>query len=302
MEPVNAEPTAGGRVPRRRAGEPLIAAALLLPYGLLLGVFFLAPIAREALLSLQRYSVGKPLDPHLRLDNYVRLFGDPFYVRALVETVKVGLLVTALALLIGYPVAYTLARTRARGRWLLRLALLAPLLVSVIIRSYGWLILLSPSGPINQTLLALHLVPTPVKFLFDLKGVVVGLVEVGVPLAALTIVGVVENVARDLEEAAATLGASRFRTFVEVVIPLTWPGIIAAAMLVFAVSVASFVTPAVLGGPAVMVLATLIYQQFMVALDWSFGAALAMTLLAASLLLFLLSARIVVSRPTARIT
>jgi len=286
----------------RGASEPFVAAALLLPYGLVLGIFFLAPIAREALLSFQHYAVGGPLDPRLRLDNYARLFNDPFYVRSLFATLKVGALVTALTLLLGYPVAYSLARARAGSRWVLRLLLLAPLLVSVVIRSYGWIILLAQSGPVNQALLTMHVVSQPVKFLFNLPGVVVGLVEVGVPLVALTLVGVVENVDIDLEEAALTLGASRIRTFVEVVIPLTVPGILAGSMLVFAVSVASFVTPALLGGPALLVLATLIYQQFMVALDWSFGAALAMTLLVASLLIFVVSTKIVAKRPTARIT
>ncbi len=278
------------------------AALMLLPYGLLLLFFFVIPIGLIVLLSFQSYVIGQPLDPSLRLDNYVRLFTDEFYLGTVINTLKLGLGVTFITILLGFPVAYSLARSRSRHSWILRLLLMAPLLISVIIRTYGWLVLLAPSGLVNQFLLWIGVVHDPVKFLFDVKGIVVGLVEVTLPLMILTLVGVIENIKEDLEEAALSLGANHFRTFFEVILPLSMPGVLAGSMLVFASVVASFVTPMLLGGPALMLLSTMIYQQIMSTLDWSFGAVLSTIMLLMSLTIFFISTKLVGSRGVARMS
>jgi putative spermidine/putrescine transport system permease protein len=277
------------------------AALMLLPYTLLLAVFFFVPIAFILLLSFQSYVIGKPLDPSLRLDNYVRLLTDSFYLGTIANTLKLGLAVTVAAIVLGFPVAYSLARGRSRYTWVLRRMLVAPLLVSVIIRTYGWLVLLSNTGLVNQLLLGLGIVHEPIKFLFDVKGIVIGLVEVGLPLMVLTMIGVIENIKVDLEEAALSLGANRFRTFLEVILPLSLPGILAGSMLVFAAAVASFVTPALLGGPSLMLLSTMIYQQIMVTLDWSFGATLAAMMMLISVVIFFVSTKLVGASRASRI-
>ena len=300
-ESMGARPTARvGRPWRRWKLGTYAAVAMLLPYGVVLVVFFLVPISLVVLLSFQSYVVGKPLDPALRLDNYVRLFTDSFYLGTIENTLKLGLAVTSIAILLGYPVAYSLARSRSRFRWVLRLLLMAPLLVSVIIRTYGWLVLLSNSGLINQLLMAIGVTQEPVRFLFDVKGIVIGLVEVTLPLMILTMIGVIENIPEDLEQAALSLGANRFRTFFAVTLPLSLPGVLAGSMLVFAVVVASFVTPMLLGGPALMLLSTMIYQQITVTLDWSFGAALSTIMLLMSLVIFFVSSKLVGSAGPAR--
>ncbi len=277
------------------------AVLMLFPYGLLLFIFFFVPVSLVLLLSFQSYVIGKPLDPSLRLDNYVRLFTDGFYLGTIVNTLKLGASVTLLAIVLGFPVAYSLARSRSRYAWILRLMLVSPLLVSVIIRTYGWLVLLSNTGLVNQVLLGLGIVSEPVKFLFDVKGIVIGLVEVGLPLMILTMIGVIENIKVDLEEAALSLGANRFRTFFEVILPLSLPGILAGSMLVFAAAVASFVTPALLGGPSLMLLSTMIYQQIMVTLDWSFGATLSAMMMLISAVIFFISTKLVGASRAARV-
>ena len=300
-ESMGARPTARvGRPWRRWKLGTYAAVAMLLPYGVVLVVFFLVPISLVVLLSFQSYVVGKPLDPALRLDNYVRLFTDSFYLGTIENTLKLGLAVTSIAILLGYPVAYSLARSRSRFRWVLRLLLMAPLLVSVIIRTYGWLVLLSNSGLINQLLMAIGVTQEPVRFLFDVKGIVIGLVEVTLPLMILTMIGVIENIPEEQEQAALSLGANRFRTFFAVTLPLSLPGVLAGSMLVFAVVVASFVTPMLLGGPALMLLSTMIYQQITVTLDWSFGAALSTIMLLMSLVIFFVSSKLVGSAGPAR--
>lgn len=285
----------------RRSLGVYAAGLMLLPYGLLLVFFFLVPVFLLLTLSFQSYVIGKPVDTTLRLSNYIRLFTDSFYLGTIENTLKLGAIVTALTILLGYPVAYSLARSRSKRAWVLRLILVGPLLVSVVIRTYGWLVLLSGTGLVNQALLTLGVVREPVKFIFDVKGIVLGMVEFTLPLMILTLIGVIENIPESLEEAALSLGANRFRVFYEVILPLSLSGILAGSMLVFALTVASFVTPMLLGGPALMLLSTMIYQQIMVTLDWSFGATLSTVMLLLSLIIFFISTRLVSASSAARL-
>jgi putative spermidine/putrescine transport system permease protein len=193
---------------------------------------------------------------------------------------------------VGYPVAYAIARAPAAWRGPLRLLLLAPLLVSVVVRTYGWVILLAGNGPLNAALLASGLIQEPLKLLFNETGVTIGLLHVFLPTLVLATVGVIEGIDRATEEAAASLGSPPWRTFLEVTLPLSLPGVVAGSMLVFSLTIAAYVTPALLGGPSLLLLPTLIYQQVIVVLDWSFGAATATILLLASLLVLMVYQRI----------
>jgi putative spermidine/putrescine transport system permease protein len=264
---------------------------LVAPLAAILGVFFLLPLALLLAQSFRPLVIGQPAPPGLTLANYARFLGDPFYLGTLRATVGLGLWVTALAVALGYPVAYGLARGRHRWKTLLRLCVVAPLLVSVVIRTYGWIILLANNGLVNQVLQALGLVEEPVRFMFTLTGVTIGLVHFALPVAILSLVGVIEAVDPSLEEAARGLGASRWKTFCRVTLPLTLPGVAAGSMLVFALTVAAFVTPALMGGPSLIVLSTLIYQQMTVTLEWGFGAAVATILLVVTVGLFLFAQR-----------
>ena len=252
---------------------------LAMPLVVVLGVWFFLPLALLLGQSFRPLVIGQPAPPGLTLANYVRFLGDPFYLGTLRATVTLGLFVTGATLLLGYPVAYGLARGRHRWKTVLRLLVVAPLLVSVVIRTYGWIVLLSTNGVVNQALLALRLVDEPVKFLFTYAGVTIGLVHFALPVAILSLVGVIEGVDASLEDAARGLGAGPVQTFLRVTLPLTLPGVAAGGMLVFSLTVAAFVTPALMGGPSLIVLSTLIYQQMTVTLEWGFGAAVATILL-----------------------
>jgi len=270
---------------RRRAGAagPWLAA----PLALCLFVWFVLPLALLLSESLRDVVVGQPTPPGLTLANYARFLLDPFYLGTLRATLVLGVVVTLLALALAYPVAYGLARGRHRWKTFLRLCVVAPLLVSVVIRTYGWIVLLANNGAVNQALLVLGLVDEPVRFLFTYTGVLIGLVHFALPVAVLSLVGVIEAVDQTLEDAARGLGAGPWRTFWAVTFPLTLPGLAAGAMLVFSLTVAAFVTPALMGGPSLVVLSTLIYQQMTVTLEWGFGAAVATILLVVATGLFL---------------
>ena len=265
---------------------------LVAPLALLLGIYFLLPLALLLSSSFRVVVVGQPTPPGITLANYIRFLGDPFYLGTLWATLLLGISVTIVATLMGYPVAYGLARSRHRWKTILRLVVVAPLLVSVVIRTYGWIVLLANNGAVNNALLALRLIRDPVKFMFTHTGVTIGLVHFGLPVAILSLVGIIETVDRSLEEAARGLGASPLQTFLRITLPLTLPGIAAASMLVFSSAVAAFVIPALMGGPTLIVLPTLIYQQMVDTLEWGFGAAVAAILLVVSMCLFLFYQRL----------
>lgn len=275
---------------RRATGSP--ALWLMTPLALLLGVCFLLPLLLLLSNSFLPVVVGQPSPLALTSANYLRFLGDAFYLRYLGATLVLGASVTILATLLGYPVAYGLARGRHRWKTPLRLLVVAPLLVSVVIRTYGWIVLLANNGAVNNTLIALHLIPEPVKFMFTYRGVTIGLVHFALPVAILSLVGVIEAIDTSLEEAARGLGAGAAQTFFRITLPLSLPGIAAGSMLVFSLTVAAFVQPALMGGPSVTVLSTLIYEQMTVTLDWGFGAAVATILLLVSTGLFLLYQRL----------
>lgn len=265
---------------------------LTTPLAVLLAVYFLLPLALLLSNSFRVVVVGQPTPPGITLANYVRFLGDPFYLGTLWATLFLGISVTILATLLGYPVAYGLARSRHRWKTALRLLVVAPLLVSVVIRTYGWIVLLANNGAVNNALLALGLIGEPEKFMFTHTGVTIGLLHFGLPVAILSLVSVIETVDRSLEEAARGLGASPLQTFLRITLPLTLPGIAAASMLVFSSAVAAFVIPALMGGPTLIVLPTLIYQQMMDTLEWGFGAAVAAILLVVATSLFTLYQRL----------
>lgn len=265
---------------------------LTAPLVLLLGVYFLLPLALLLSNSFRVVVVGQPTPPGITLANYIRFLGDPFYLGCLWATLFLGISVTIVATLMGYPVAYGLARSRHRWKTALRLLVVAPLLVSVVIRTYGWIVLLANNGAVNNAFLALGLVKEPVRFMFTHTGVTIGLVHFGLPVAILSLVSVIETVDRSLEEAARGLGASPLQAFLRITLPLTLPGIAACSMLVFSSAVAAFVIPALMGGPSLIVLPTLIYQQMMDTLEWGFGASVATILLVVAISLFLLYQRL----------
>jgi putative spermidine/putrescine transport system permease protein len=261
-----------------------VRVALLLPFTALLAVFFTAPLGIMAAVSLSRQSFGR-FEWAFTLKNYTRFVTDAFYWGVLGDTLWLGLAVTAAALLLGYPVAYHLARTRTRWKPLLLVFVLSPLLVGIVIRCYGWMILLADRGLINGTLTEHGWLARPLPLMYNKFGVGIALVHVFLPFMVLSLTGVIKRIDPALLEAGMTLGASPARTFWEVTLPLSMPGILAGSLLVFSLAISSFVVPVLLGGFKVYVLPIIVYEQILSVFDWPFGAANAFILLLISLAL-----------------
>ncbi len=212
--------------------------------------------------------------PQLTLANYANALADPFHWRVLRRTFQLSVETTALTLLMGYPLAYHLTYApKRRKRWLLML-IISPLLVSVVVRGFAWIILLGRVGMVNQfahwlTGKELILIGTP-------TGVLIGLVHVFIPFMALAIAGSLQNISPDLVQAARSLGASPWRAFWRVVWPLSLPGVQAGALLVFILAVSSYVIPILLGASNVLVMPMLIVQTLLDAFNWPLGSALSM--------------------------
>ena len=258
---------------------------------MIVGFFFL-PLLLIGLISFSTSKAG--LTPGtLTLLNYVKFFTDEYYISVLLFTFKISLWVTLVTLLIGYPLAYYLVRVVKNKlyRRILYIIIVAPLFTSSIVRAFAWMVILGRTGLINNVLLGLHFVDQPVRFLFNQLGVIIGLVYILTPFMVLTVASVLQNIDKSLEEAAGDLGANKVMTFLKVTLPLSLPGIVAGSLIVFTLTVSAYVTPAVLGGKKVQVLPMLIYDQFMSLFDWAFGGALAIVLLASTLILIVIYTR-----------
>lgn len=268
------------------AARPNGMALLILPSALLFALFFFLPIGLMAVMSVL---TGNPVvAPHVALTDrhYLRIIEDPYHFEVIWTTIRIGLWTTAAALLIGYPLAHLMARARSRtGHALLLMAVLAPMLTGIVVRTFAWMALLSDRGVINQLLQAMGLTSAPVQLMYNETGIVVGLVHIYVPFMVLTLTGVIGRIDERLEQAAENLGASPVRAFLEVTLPLSLPGILAGSLLVFALAISAYVTPILMGGFQVMTLPILIYQQISANFNIGFAAALGMVLLVISLAL-----------------
>ena len=256
------------------------------PAALLFVTFFVLPFGVMAGLSLLSGNPVSNPDVSFTLRHYQRLFESDLYFDALVATLRIGAITTVIALLIGYPLAHWMARMRSRlGHALLLMAVIAPLLTGVVVRTFAWMTVLGDRGVINTTLQWLGAIERPLPLMYNEFGVIVGLVHIYVPFLVLTLLGVIGRIDRSLEEAARGLGASRARTFLEVTLPLSLPGIVAGSLLVFALAISAYVTPVLLGGSSVLTVPILIYQQVSASFNLGFAGALGAVLLAVALVL-----------------
>ncbi len=266
---------------------------LLMPILSVLLAFFVYPVGILARFSFYIARPGGQMIPGWVLENYRRFLLDPFHLGILWNTIDLGLWVTAVCLVLGYPLAYSLARTRSRRiRGLGITVLLIPLMTSVVVRSYGWMILLATSGPINKLLLALGIVDRPLQLLFKPQGVVTALAEVLLPFMVLSVMPVIQGIDVHLEEASQSLGAGPLATFRRIIIPLSLPGVAAGSILVFVLTISAFATPRLVGGATTQVMSIFIYDQAMSVFNWPFGGAVSILLLLVVLLLTWLQGRV----------
>ena len=256
-----------------------LAALLLLPASAITLIAFLLPMGWLARLSLD-LNDGGILVAAVTADNYRHFFTDAFYLGVLWRSVWVASSVAALAVLAAYPIALFLFRTRSRWRGLLAVLTIAPLLVSSVVRTFGWMIILGDQGWINSTLLALGLIAAPVQLMNNTTGVLIGLTEIMMPTTTLALLAGFARLDPTLEEAARTLGASPWRCFRRVTLPLTAPGIAVGVLVTFVLSISSFITPSLLGGGRVPMLASTIYEEALETLNWPMAAAISLILIA----------------------
>lgn len=228
----------------------------------------------------------------LTLDNYRDLLSSSLYVGAIVRSFVVGISAGGLVTLLAYPLAYFLVRTRTRWRSALVALSLAPLLASVIVRTYGWWVVLNREGALNALLLGIGVIDRPLLLLPSTGAIIVGIAHALLPYGVLTIMASLGGVNPNLERAAMSLGASRARTFLSVTLPLTAPGIVGGFLLTFAVAISAYATPAILGGPGTQVMATMVQTFMLQLLDWAAGSAMGTILLVSSVLLVVLTSAV----------
>ncbi|GMX64230.1 ABC transporter permease [Paenibacillus elgii] len=266
------------------------AVLLLLPSLAVVAGVFLLPMLYIFLLSLE----GK--QGQFTLENYTIFFKDTYYLQILWRTVKLGLLSVLACLVLGYPVAMFMAQTSGKLRGIITFLIISPHLISVVIRNFGWVVILGEKGWINSTLLKLGLIDTPLKLLYNELGVVIGLTDSLIVYMILAIATSLYQIDGSLYKAAGILGAGKVRTFFTVTLPLTLPGIVAGTTLVFSLSMSAFVTPALMGGTSVKVLPVIAYEKIMAQLNWPLGAALSFLLLGSTIALVSLFTRLIETR------
>jgi putative spermidine/putrescine transport system permease protein len=264
--------------PRPRSVVPL-AIGLLLPIAAINAIGFIAPVLNLLRMSFNEATGGGGLRNTVTLANYIAFITDPFYLGLVLQSIVFSVAVTVVTLVVSYPIALFIHRADAAWKSLLTIITISPLLVSAVVRTYGWMLILGDQGIINGPLIKLGLIDQPFRLINNTTGVFIGLVEILMPYMVLALMAGFGRLDRTFEEAALSLGASRWTTFRRVVVPLTAPGIALGCLLCFVLAVSSFITPKLLGGGRVFLLATEIYDQAIILLNWPLAATMSIIVL-----------------------
>lgn len=258
------------------------AVALLLPPLALVIVFFVVPLAYLFYGSFLEPSQSELFGSRLTLSNYTNVLSDSFYHLIIQRTIWVSAIVVGLSILIGYPAALFIARLTPRGRLMMLMLLMLPLMISNVVRAYGWIAILGRRGIINGTLQSADLIERPLSLLYGVEAIALGLLTVLLPYVIISIANTLVQIDKVYGEAAHSLGASPLRTFIHVTWPLSSPGVAAGLMLSFFLMLSAYVTIALLGGPRYKLLVSMIFDA-VVAFQWPKAAAIAFILLAIAL-------------------
>jgi len=269
--------TAPAVVPSRtmRSGE--LAVILLLPIAMINTIGFILPVLNLVRLSFNKVSLGGGIENVFTWENWFGLLTDSFYLELVFNSVWISLAITLTTLVVSYPIALYLHRSSGPWRTFLTVLVISPLLTSAVVRTYGWIAILIDDGPVVSAIRALGL-PAP-SLMFNIKGVFIGLTEILMPYMILALMAGFGRLDPRVEEAARTLGATPARTFRKVILPLTLPGIALGCLLCFVLAVSSFITPKLMGGGRVFLLATEIYDQAIVTLNWPLASTLSILVL-----------------------
>ena len=253
---------------------------LLLPILILLIVFMVVPVFRIFVLSF--------FDPDFTLKHYLKFYNVGIYSQILLRTLTISLMVSFCCLIVGYPVAYLMADVSDKTSKILLIFVVLPMWTGILVRTYAWMVLLGRKGILNKLLIYLDVIAEPLKVLYTTKAVVLAMVQILVPLMILPLYATMKGIDRNLLKASNILGAGPLRTFWRIFLPLSTPGILAGFTLVFILSMAFFITPALVGGRKDIMIAMLIESQVTRLLNWGFAAALSLILMAMTLIIILI--------------
>lgn len=251
---------------------------LITPALIFLTLFFLLPLGLILLDSVRDASGWT-------LQRYGEVLAQEQIRNVYFRTLQLGLIVTILAALMGYPAAYLIARLPANRRALVMSLVILPLLTNPVARTYAWLVILGRNGFFNQMMMALGFITEPIRIIYTENAIVIGLLQLFLPLMLLTLVSAMENIPSEVEEAARSLGADGWQTFLRVILPLSADGLVLGGTLVFTGSITAYVTPAILGGTRVLMLATLLQQRAIVLLDWNGATIIAVIMIVTTLVI-----------------
>ena len=279
------------KVSRRSSGSG--AVYLAMPATLVVIAVLALPLVLLFRYSLNQYDRYDIMVEAFTLENYIAVFGDAFYRNVLFRTIQIAAISTTITVILGFPVAYFIARAPARWKSLLIVLTVFPLLVGNLVRAAGWMAVMGNQGFFNQLLLSLGFIDKPLEIIYTPIAVVIGMVTVVLPFMILTLQSVIEGIDPNLEDAAANLGAGPLTTFCRIVLPLAMPGILAGTVLVFILCMNAYAMPVLLGGPRFHFMGPQIYQQITAQSNWPFGAALAFVLMAATLMLTIISTTLI---------
>ncbi|AOO80250.1 ABC transporter permease [Bosea vaviloviae] len=260
----------------RRSGLALVV-LLIAPIALVNALGFLVPVLNLARMSFYEVEPTGAMREVYTLATWLTVFQDTFYAELILNSITVSLGITLLTLVCSYPIALYLHRSSGTWRTILLVLVISPLLTSAVVRTYGWIAILSESGLVNNALSAIGI--APLRLMFNKTGVVIGLTEILMPYMILALLAGFGRLDPRVEEAASTLGAPPFTIFRRIILPLTLPGIALGCLLCFVLAVSSFITPKLLGGGRVFLLATEIYDQAIVTLHWPLAATLSILVL-----------------------
>jgi putative spermidine/putrescine transport system permease protein len=277
----------------RRRG---MAVALMLPASVLVLVFLALPLLLLLRYSFNRFVPGQFMVEALTLENYAKVVDDPYYYGVLKTTVEMAIGVTLTCLVAGFPAALYLARSSARLKAILILAVILPLFVGNAVRAAGWMVAFGQKGIVNYVLALIAPSASPVTLMYTPLAVFVGIISVNLPFVVLTLQSVLEGIDRSAEEAAASLGATPFAAWRLVTLPLAIPGVLAAGVLCFILAMNAYATPVLLGGPRFQMMAPVVANEVLNQNNWPFGAALSFVLMVVTLALTAIANAVVIRR------
>lgn len=264
------------------ASSPSRDWALAVPLAVVFALFFIAPLGLLVFISFQS---ERQMTGALSLVQYAAFFADALNLAVLRDTLLVGVKATLLCLLFGYPLAWLCTRVSARWQAALVFLIVLPIVTSVVVRTFAWIVILGRHGIVNEAILALGLSAQPLRLLFSETGVVIVLAQVQMPLMVLPLITTLQRIDPNLESASQALGAGAWRTFFKVTLPLSLPGIIAGTILTYTACVTAFVTQSLIGGSRLLYMPMMIFQQAMDLQNWPFAAAVSVIFMVSVLLI-----------------